>query len=49
MNAVGTFSKVNLGTMNLAHRLNDAGAFSKVTDTIVDILDGYELKDTHVD
>ena len=39
---------VTLGRMNLAHRLNAVGTFSKVTGTIVDILEGYALKDTHV-
>ena len=48
LNAVGTFSKVTLGRMNLARRLNAVGAFSKVMGTIVDILEGYALKDTHV-
>ena len=35
-----------LGRMNLAHRLNVVGTFSKVTCTIVDIVKGYALKDT---
>ena len=39
---------VTLGRMNLAHRLNAVGAFLKVTATIVDILEGYALKDTQV-
>ena len=37
-----------LGKMNLAHRLNAAGTFSKFTGTIVDILESYALKDTLV-
>ena len=48
LNVVGTFSKVTLGRMNLAHRLNAVGAFSKITGTLLDILEGYALKDTHV-
>ena len=39
---------VTLARMNLACRLNAVGAFSNVTGTIVDILKGYALKDTHV-
>ena len=39
---------VILARMNLAHRLNAIGSFSKVTSTILDILEGYALKDTHV-
>ena len=39
---------VTLGRMDVAHRLNTAGAFSKVTVTVVDILEGYVLKDTDV-
>ena len=35
--------------MNLvAHRLNAVGTYSKVTGTIVDILEDYALKDKHV-
>ena len=48
LTADGTFSNDTLGRMNLAHRLNAFGAFSKVTGTIVDILEGYALKDSHV-
>ena len=39
---------VILGRMNLAHHLNAVGTLSKVMGTIVDILEGYALKDTHV-
>ena len=39
---------VTLGRINLAHRLNAIGAFSKVTGTIVDILQSYASKNTHV-
>ena len=45
---VKSFSKVTLGRMNLAHHMNAVGAFSKLTGSIVDNLEGYALKDTHV-
>ena len=34
--------------MILAHRLNAVVAFSKVTGTIFNILEGYALKETYV-
>ena len=36
------------GSINLAHRLNAVGALSKVTGTVIDILEGCALKDPHV-
>ena len=39
---------VTLGRMNLAHRLNAVGTFLKVMGSIVDVVEGYVLKDTHV-
>ena len=42
------FFPVTLGRMNLAHRLKVVGIISKVMGTRVVILEGYTLKDTHV-
>ena len=39
---------VTLGRMSLAHRLNAVGTFLKVTGTVVDVLEGYAWKETHV-